>query len=292
MRRLARGVCLCARPFKLLLLLILSRFIKKKQKNKWRTRPLPESRTRFCFQSHFSTKMDFFKSVSPLIDGGTSGTLAVSFFFWFFFFVVVVAGRPEGAGATVGVGFGGVGGVAERRAPPGHSSSGAVPRPSLGIRLPPSAGIVPWWNLFRFFYFFSFWVVGFFDFIFFSRWVPPLPPKKNKQNDRRPISGRFFWSTNQWPASSSDLKSSKIIDRRFRGSSSANRWNRSKVCRRFLFLFCCCQNELSPSMPIHEKDSFPNRTINQKHQKKTKTNKFFFDPGRLDIEKYFKFFFC
>ena len=31
--------------------------------------------------------MDFFKSVSPLIDGGTSGTLAVSFFFWFFFFI-------------------------------------------------------------------------------------------------------------------------------------------------------------------------------------------------------------
>ena len=27
-------------------------------------------------------------------------------------------------------------------------------------------------------------------------------------------------------------------------------------------------------------------------KKKTKTNKFFFDPGRLDIEKYFKFFFC
>ena len=235
--------------------------------------------------------MDFFKSVSPLIDGGTSGTLAVSFFFWFFFFVVVVAGRPEGAGATVGVGFGGVGGVAERRAPPGHSSSGAVPRPSLGIRLPPSAGIVPWWNLFRFFYFFSFWVVGFFDFIFFSRWLPPLPPQKNKQNDRRPISGRFFWSTNQWPASSSDLKSSKIIDRRFRGSSSANRWNRSKVCRRFLFLFCCCQNELSPSMPIHEKDSFPNRTINQKHQKKNKNKQVLLWSGSIGYWKVFQVFF-
>ena len=142
--------------------------------------------------------MDFFKSVSPLIDGGTSGTLAVSFFFWFFFFVVV-AGRPEGAGATVGVGFGGVGGVAERRAPPGHSSSGAVPRPSLGIRLPPSAGIVPWWNLFRFFYFFSFWVVGFFDFIFFLGEYRLSPPKKTSKTIVDQSAAVFFGQPTNGP---------------------------------------------------------------------------------------------